>query len=174
MVQVIQDLRIGTKLAIASTLCILLVGLMIFSQISGNATVGRANQSAIVQQTIARDAIDAKASLRGMQTGVRDLRLANSLADFSKASDYVAARLKSVNGFADEMTKMSRSPETHEQIDKLKGLAGDYATGALQIAAVRNEAIGINATRPVDGQLPLEAIAKVAKLNDERSALLGK
>jgi hypothetical protein len=75
MVQVIQDLRIGTKLAIASTLCILLVGLMIFSQISGNATVGRANQSAIVQQTIARDAIDAKASLRGMQTGVRDLRL---------------------------------------------------------------------------------------------------
>ena len=167
MGRIIQNLRIGTKLLITSALGVLLVGSMIASQIYGNAGVRQTYQSAIVQQTIARDAIDAKASLRGMQTGVRDLRLANSPADFNKASDYVAARLKSVNGFADEMMKMSRSPETHEQIDKLKGLAGDYARGAQQIAAVRNEAIGINATRPVEGQLPLEAIAKVAKLNDE-------
>jgi len=75
MTRVIHDLRIGTKLAITCALSILLVGLMIFSQISGNATVNKAIQSANDEQTLARDAVDLKASIRGMQTGVRDLRL---------------------------------------------------------------------------------------------------
>ena len=167
MTRIIQDLQIGTKLAVASTLSILLVGLMIFSQMSGNANVSKANQIAIQQQTIARDAIDAKASIRGMQVGVRDIRLAGTAADLSKANDYIAVRLKSVHGFADEMLKLSRSTENREQIEKLKGMSGDYAKGGQQIAAVRSEAIAINATRPADGELPAEAVAKVAKLNDE-------
>jgi hypothetical protein len=103
MTRIIQNLRIGTKLAIASVLSILLVGLMIFSQMSGNAAIRRANEGAIAQQTIARDAIDTKASIRGMQVGVRDVRLASAPADLQKAGDYIAARLKSVNEFAEEM-----------------------------------------------------------------------
>ena len=81
MIRIVHNLRIGTKLAIASLLSILLVGLMIFSQIAGNATVSNSNEIAIQQQTIARDAGNAKAATRGMQIGVRDIRLAGSLAD---------------------------------------------------------------------------------------------
>ena len=167
MTRIIQNLRIGTKLAIASALSILLVGLMIFSQIAGNATVSKTNQSAIAQQTIERDAIDAKASIRGMQIGVRDVRLAGAPENLQKASDYIAAQLKSVSGLADEMLKLSHSAENRERIGKLKGMAGDYAKGAQQIAAVRSEAIGIDAKRSAGGELPAEAIAKLTKLNDE-------
>jgi methyl-accepting chemotaxis protein len=167
MIRIIQDLRIGTKLAIASALSILLVGLMIFSQMAGNATVSKTNQSAIAQQTIERDAIDAKASIRGMQIGVRDVRLAGAPENLQKASDYIATQLKSVSRLAGEMLKLSHSVENHERIEKLKGMAGDYARGAQQIAAVRSEAISIDAKRSGGGELPAEAIAKLAKLDDE-------
>ncbi len=52
MTRIIQNLRIGTKLAITSAFGVLLVGSMIASQIYGNAGVRQTYQSAIVQQTI--------------------------------------------------------------------------------------------------------------------------
>ena len=140
---------------------------MIFSQISGNAAVSKANEGANVQQIIARDAIDTKASIRGMQTGVRDIRLAKTPADLQKAGDYVAARLKSVNGFADQMLKLSHSPENRERIAKVRDMADQYAKGSQQIAAIRSELIGIEAKRGAGGELSAEALAKIAKLNDE-------
>src|SRR5438874_7788756 len=123
----ILNLRIGTKLASASMLAALLVGAMIASQMTGNATVSRSYRSGLEQQTIARDAVDAKASIRGMQTGVRDLRLANAPADMQKASDYLGARLKSVHQFADEMLGLTHSSENRVRIDKMKSLAANYA-----------------------------------------------
>jgi methyl-accepting chemotaxis protein len=167
MMRIIQNLRIGTKLATASALGILLVGLMIFSQMSGNAAVSKANEQAINQQTIARDAIDTKASVRGMQVAVRDVRLASAPADLQKASDYIAARLKSINEFADGMLKLAHVPENRARIEKVRDLAGDYAKGAQQIAAIRSEIIAIEAKRSAGGELPAEAAAKIAKLNDE-------
>jgi methyl-accepting chemotaxis protein len=167
MIRIIQNLRIGTKLAITSVLSILLIGGMIFAQMTGNAAVGKANGHATDQQTIARDAIDTKASVRGMQVGVRDIRLATSPADLQKAGDYIAARLKSVNEFADGMLKLAHAPENRERIEKVRGMAGDYAKGGQQIAAIRTELIGIEAKRSAGTELPAEAIARIAKLNDE-------
>jgi methyl-accepting chemotaxis protein len=156
----ILNLRIGTKLALASALAVLLVGSMIVSQIIGNASVSRTNKAALEQQTIARDAVDAKASIRGMQIGVRDLRLANTPADMQKASDYLGSRLKSVHRFADEMLGLTHSSENRARIEKLKSLAASYANGAQKIAAVRNEAIAIRAAGG-------DSADKIGKLNDE-------
>ncbi len=167
MMRIIQNLRIGTKLAIASVLSILLVGAMIYSQLAGNSAVRTSSQEAATQQMIALNAVDAKASIRGVQIGVRDIRLAGTAATLQMANDYSAARLKSVNGFADEMLKLSHSAENRARIDKLKALAGDYAKGAQQISSVRSEAILVEASRPAGGQLAPEAAAKSAKLNDE-------
>jgi methyl-accepting chemotaxis protein len=157
----ILNLRIGTKLATASMLAALLVGSMIASQMIGNATVSRTYRSALEQQTISSDAVDAKASIRGMQVGVRDLRLANVAADMQKAAEYLAARLKSVHKFADEMLRLSHSAENRARIEKIKSRADEYAKGGQQIAAVRNEAIGLRAAGAPD------AADKIAKLNDE-------
>ena len=147
-------------------LSILLIGGMIYAQISGNSAVRKGNESSIDQQTIARAGVDTKASLRGMQIGVRDIRLAGTPEALQKASDYVAAGLKAANEFSDNMLKLSRSPENRERIEKLKMLAGDYAKGGQQIAALKGEAIAIDAKR-AGGELPAESAAKIAKLNDE-------
>ena len=69
---------------------------MVIVQIRSNAATRDLDARMAGQQTIARDAVDAKASMRGMQIGIRDLRLANSAADLQKANDYLAARLKSL------------------------------------------------------------------------------
>jgi hypothetical protein len=111
------------------------------------------------QQTIARDAVEAKAAIAGMQVGVRDIRLAGSSADLQKANDNVAARVKSASHFGDEMLKLSKSPENRARIEKLKARAEEYFKGAQQIAAVRGEAIAAGGGA--------DAAAKVAKLNDE-------
>jgi methyl-accepting chemotaxis protein len=168
MIRIVQDLRIGTKLAIASALGILLVGLMIFSQVAGNASVRKANEIAIVQQTITQNAIDVKASVRGMQIGVRDVRLASTPADMQKASDYIAARLKSVNERADAMLNLARSAENRARIEKLKGMAGEYAKTGQQIAAIRTE---LTTPGSATGEPSAATLEKLRKLRDEEARL---
>src|SRR3954447_933820 len=97
--RLILNLSIGAKLGIASGLGILLVAAMIIFQMHGNTEIREADARKSGQQSIARDAVEVKASLRGMQTGVRDLRLASNLPELQKANDALASRLKSVNQF---------------------------------------------------------------------------
>ena len=162
MRRIIQNLRIGTKLAITSALGVLLVGFMIGSQMYGNASVSRSRESASVQQSISSDGVEAKAALLGMQVAGRDIRLANTSADLQKAGDSLAQRLQSAHKFADEMAKLSQSVENRARIEKLKNLTDAYARGAQQIASVRSEAIGLGVA--VAGS---ETAARIAKLNDE-------
>jgi methyl-accepting chemotaxis protein len=156
----VLNLSISAKIGIASGLGVLLVATMVMVQIRSNATMRDLDVRMTGQQTIARDAVDAKASIRGMQIGVRDLRLVSNPADMQKANDYLAARLKSVNKFADEMHKLSKSAENRARIEKLKARAEDYSKGAQQIAAVRSEAIAAAGSGA-------EAVAKISKLNEE-------
>ena len=93
------NLSIGAKLGIASGLGVLLVATMVIVQIRANTAMRDLDARMAAQQTIARDAADAKASIRGMQIGVRDLRLVNNPADLQKANDFLAARLKSREPF---------------------------------------------------------------------------
>ncbi|NOJ45061.1 methyl-accepting chemotaxis protein [Bradyrhizobium archetypum] len=159
MSRFILNLSIGAKLGIASGLGVLLVGAMVMIQMRANTAIRNADVQKSTQQTIARDAVDAKASIRGMQIGVRDLRLVNNPADMQRATDYLAARFKSVNHFADGMLALS-SAENRARIEKLKSRSADYAKGAQQIAAVRAEAIAAAGGGT-------DAPAKIAKLNDE-------
>jgi methyl-accepting chemotaxis protein len=159
MSRFILNLSIGAKLGIASGLGVLLVGTMVIIQMRANTAIRDADARKSVQQAIARDAVDAKASIRGMQIGVRDLLLVNKPADMQQATDYLAARFKSVNRFADEMLNLS-SAENRARIEKLKSRSADYAKGAQQIAAVRAEAIAAAGSGT-------DAAAKIAKLNEE-------
>src|SRR5437867_2199836 len=154
------NLSIGAKLGIASGLGVLLVATMVVNQMRVNAAMRDLDARMSGQQTIARDAVDAKASIRGMQIGIRDLRLASNAADMQKANEYVADRLKSLDHFADEMLKLSKSAENRARIEKLKTRAADYSKGAQQIAAVRGEAITAAGGGADDA-------VKIAKLNEE-------
>ena len=118
--RLLQNLSIGAKLGIASGLGVLLVATMVIVQIRSNAATRDLDARMAAQQTIARDAVEAKASIAGMQIAVRDLRLANNPAELQKANDSLAARLKSANHVSDEMLKLSKSAENRARIEKLK------------------------------------------------------
>jgi methyl-accepting chemotaxis protein len=160
MSRFLLNLSIGAKLGIASGLGVLLVATMVIVQMRANVAMRDLDARMSAQQTIARDAVDAKASLRGMQIGIRDLRLADNAADLQKAKDYMLTRLTSMNKFADEMLKLSKSAENRARIEKLKARAADYGKGAQQIVDVRSAAVAAAGGGA-------EAAAQIAKLNAE-------
>ncbi len=127
--RLIPNLSIGAKLGIASGLGVVLVATMMIVQMGANATTRNLEARMAAQQTIARDAVDVKASIRGMQIGTRDLRLANTSADMQKASDNLAARLNSVNKFADEMLRLSRIGRESRSHREAQGQGGGLCEG---------------------------------------------
>ncbi|UPK25505.1 methyl-accepting chemotaxis protein [Bradyrhizobium sp. 195] len=157
----IQNLRIGTKLAITSALTIGLVALMIFLQMSGNAEVQKLGNEASGQQAIAQNAAEAKASVRGMQIGIRDILMASTPAEMQKAVTYFNDRQTAALKFSGEMAKLSRSAENHKRIDRLTALIGDYGKGQQQIEAVRKQELAL------DGKKDSEASAQLAKFASE-------
>src|SRR5437016_3499609 len=168
MIKFIQNLRIGTKLAVTSVLSILLVGGMIFAQVSGNAAVRKADEVAGAQNAIAIRAAEAKASVRGMMIGVRDIRLAVSPAELQAAQDYLSARHKAAENNVVETLKLSKSPENRARIEKIKALADDYFNRpAREIAAVQKEAVAIEGKRSSSGELAPELEVKLVKLHAE-------
>jgi len=163
----ILNLRIGTKLAIASAISILLVAAMIASQMIGNANVRAKSDAATAQQSIARDAAEAKASIRGLQIAVRDIRLARSAADLQKSTDYLSERSKSASRYIDDILQLSKSAENRERVERMKSKVSDYAARAQDIVAIRKDSIALLATRPAGGQLSAEANTKLDQMNDE-------
>ncbi|BAC47811.1 blr2546 [Bradyrhizobium diazoefficiens USDA 110] len=155
---VIQNLRIGTKLAITSALTIGLVALMIFLQMSGSTEVQRLGNGVSGQQTIAQNAAEAKASVRGMQIGIRDILTSSSPAEMQKAVTYFNDRQTAALKYSGEMAKLSRSAENRKRIDRLTVLIGEFGKGELQIEAIRKQELAL------DGKKDGEAAAQLAKL----------
>ncbi|MEH2472249.1 methyl-accepting chemotaxis protein [Nitrobacteraceae bacterium AZCC 2161] len=163
---IVQNLRIGTKLAIASALGILLVGLMIYLQITGGADVRQANENLARSMTVALAGAEAKASVRGMQIGVREIILSQTVADVQKASDYFAEREKSANRFTADVARIAKSAENQARAAKLSTAIAGLTKGKEQIEAVRKEAVGLEARRAT-GDLTIEGSTRLDKLANE-------
>ncbi|UCF53917.1 MAG: HAMP domain-containing protein [Bradyrhizobium sp.] len=165
----IQNLRIGTKLAVTSALTIGLVALMIYLQMRGDAEVQKLSAVASVQQSIAQSAAEAKASVRGMQIGMRDILMASSPAELQKAVSYFDERQTSALKFASEMARLSRALENGKRIDRLTTLIGDFKNAQQQIEALRKQEIAIDkngANAEVAAQLA-KLSANIARLRTE-------
>jgi methyl-accepting chemotaxis protein len=166
MISIVQNLRIGTKLAITSALSILLVATMIYLQMTGGAEVRKANDGAARQQTIAVSAADAKASMRGMQIGIRDILLASTPAELEKGTQYFADRKASALKFRGEMAKLSQSKENGERIARLEVLIEGLDKGKDQLLAIRKQAIAVESKRGA-GEASAEATAQLSRFADE-------
>ena len=162
----LQDLRMGTKLAISAVLSIALVVGMIFVETRGNDSVRASNETVARQETVARSAAEAKAAIRGMQTAVRDIRLAGSPDDFRSAQEYLAARQKSANRFIEEMLALAKSPENRERIERIKLLVGQLADHTSKIAASRIEIVGLEGKRAA-GELSSDSSARIVRLDED-------
>src|SRR5882757_1471586 len=164
MMKIVQDLRIGTKLAITSALTILVVVAMIYLQMSGGAEVRKADDNAARQQAIAQNAAEAKASVRGMQIGIRDVLMATTPDELKKADDYFASRTASALKFSGEMAKLSKSVENGEWIARLKVLIENLRSGKEQIETMRKQELAIESK---NADHSAEASAQMAKLVQE-------
>src|SRR5262245_18392832 len=111
----LSDSRVGTKVSIMSGLGVLLMVAMIVVGMRGNAEMKDASDNSMVEQTLSRDFIDAKASIRGMQIGVRDIRLATSRDTLQRAMQYTDARLNSASRFIETSVPKLKSPEHRER-----------------------------------------------------------
>jgi hypothetical protein len=145
MMQSVQNLRIGTKLAVTSLLTILLVGAMVLAEMSGNAAVRQKNEASSSQETLVRIAVEMKAAIRGLMIGGRDIRSAKTEAEMQTARDLLALRQKSTLGYVNEALKLVKSAESRERLLKIEGLAGRYVAATADIVAVRNEIIASEA-----------------------------
>ena len=158
----LQNLRIGTKLAISSALGILLVLAMIAGQVIGNGDVRRSSQAASQQQELAREAVESKLATRGMELAARDIRLANNSAELQKAGDALVERAGNLVKVADAMLTLSHVPENRARIEKLKVLTANYLKGAQQLASLRGASLALTGE---------DAAARLAKLVDEGTRL---
>ncbi|MBR1179903.1 HAMP domain-containing protein [Bradyrhizobium sp. KB893862 SZCCT0404] len=159
----IQNLRIGTKLAITSLLTIGLVALMIVLQMDGGAEVQKLSNGASEQQAIAQNAAEAKASVRGMQIGIRDILTSASPAEMQKAVTYFNDRQTAALKFAGEMARLSHSPDNQTRIERLTTLIGGFQKGEQQIEAIRKQELALDTQKGASG----DAAAQHAKLTAE-------
>jgi methyl-accepting chemotaxis protein len=155
----LSNIRIGIKLTIMSALGVLLMAAMIATQMMGNAAVRGANETANLQQNIAHDLEAARSAGRGMQVAVRDIRLAQSAEDLQRIVKSLEERQTTAHKFVDPLIAKLRVPENRALLEKVKGLIDGYAAGAKDIAAVRDEAITLQARGTP------EAAARASALN---------
>src|SRR5215470_7452457 len=161
----LSDIRIGTKLSIMSGLGVLLVAAMIVVGMRGNAEMQSANDAATVQQTLTREFIDAKASIRGMQIGVRDMRLATSRDALQRASQYTEARHSSASNFIETSAPKLRLPENRDRAMKVKALIDQYWAGAKEIVATKEQIFELESRGGAD------SAARIADLNQEAARI---
>jgi methyl-accepting chemotaxis protein len=139
--RIINNLRIGTKLAITSGLAILMVAAMLVLQLIGGVNVREADGKAETQSMIALNAADAKGSMRGMQMGIRDILLAATLPELQAGTQYFKARHEAAVKYQGEMLRMSQSAENRARIQRVGTLIETLYKGAELIAAQRQQII---------------------------------
>ncbi len=163
MLRAVQNLRIGTKLAITAGLSILLIGLMIFNQHSGGSAVADGFKTALRQQGAARVAADLAAKIGLMQVSFRDTLAANSAQQLQAAADSYKANLAGAMGYLEELAKAARLKENIERINKIRADVATLTDGRLEIAKMREQMIALEAKKATAGNTA-DIDAQIAKI----------
>ena len=157
----LSNISIGLKPSLMSGLGILFVVGLIISQMVGNASVKSANDAANNQGDIVIGVTATEASIRGMQTAVRDVRLAHDSEQAQAAIKNLDERFKAAHGFADPLVAKLVVPENRARMEKIISLLNQYAKGAKDIAAFKAQQLQAEAR---------QATAEVAELEGKEVA----
>ena len=162
-----NNLSIGTKLGITSGIGVLLVVGMIGALVYGNSEVKTTTEAANHQHDLIETSGLMKASVRGMQIGVRDVRLARSPDDLKKANDYLDARTKAADEYVEQLLKLVQTPENRERAITIKSLVGQYRDGTKEIAALKTQIFAAEEVQAAGGASASEATTRIGQLNDQ-------
>lgn len=171
----LNNMSIGTKLAIIPIVAIAMVVAMTVGQVLGNMKSDAAEEIAAREQSIAYQAAEAKASTRGMMVGVRDIRLAKTPAALMSAQEYVAARFGSLGHYVDDMLAKAVDVENRGNMEKLRAGAGQYAAIGLEMVQLKNQIPGLQSKPGNEADSAIAAInAEVEKIAFERGVSIGE
>jgi methyl-accepting chemotaxis protein len=139
----INNLRIGTKLAIASGIGILLVAGMLYNQWRSDGLVSSAVEALSRQKQLAFHAVDAQSNFRRAQLRLRDLRAEDKPEEVSRLAGEMRAALQAGQGEVDAASRLVTRAENRERLTKIKDLATQFATGAEELAAKQVERLSL-------------------------------
>ncbi|MDK4741503.1 methyl-accepting chemotaxis protein [Rhizobium sp. CNPSo 3464] len=163
--------RIGTKLAVLSAIGILMVATMLLVVLYGGQMIGERSALLKDQLIVSRNLVDAKASLRGMQIGVRDLRLASSPEDLAKAVDYLAARHHSVINYLDQASAEVKLPTDRDRVQTLKSLSENFFAMTAELVDVMKTKLQSQDASPAIQAKTAEIQAKLLPISDQAAKL---
>jgi len=163
-----SKLRIGTKLAIMSFVSIALVAGMLVAQVLGNSSISSAYETAMRRAQVARNVVEVNAATRGMQVGVRDIRLATDKEHFDKAKQLLDTRYLSVNRYIEQALPIA-SKENVERLNTMKTLAEQYLAAANDLAAIKLKA---SALAQAGGGA--EDAKQIAQLNEQAERIVAE
>jgi hypothetical protein len=107
-----SNLRIGTKLAVTSGLAIVLVVAIVGMQWMSGRDIQTSTAISRLQVGVFSDALSAQAALRGMQIGVRDIRLAATKDALQIATNRMESLPRSGTGLSIRSPRRAFIPRT--------------------------------------------------------------
>jgi methyl-accepting chemotaxis protein len=143
----LNNMSIGTKLILTSALGIMLMAGMVTTVMIGNSAVRTALDDAKMQSSLSKAASDLRGSIRGLEIGLRDMRLALALDASQKAMDYFHERQKNANGFVDFLIPNLRLEEYRARARRVKELTDQYVAEVEKIAAMNAEIFSLQGQR---------------------------
>jgi len=143
----LNDLSIGTKLIITSALGITLMAGVITVVMLGNSNVRSAVDDANAQSSLSLAASESRASIRGMEIGLRDMRLALNLEDSQKAMGFFREKQKSANDAFEYLIPNLKVEENRARMRKVKELSAKFVAESEKIAAMNAEIFSLQGQR---------------------------
>jgi methyl-accepting chemotaxis protein len=169
----LSNLSIGTKLIVTSALGVMLMAGMVMVMMIGNSTIRGAIENSTAQASISQSASDLRGSVRGLEIGLRDMRLALAADASQKAMDYFHERQKSAGRTIDFLVQSVKDDQSREWIKKVKTLTDQYAAEVEKIATMNMEIFSLQGQRM--GATSTEArdlTERIGDLDGEASRLM--
>jgi len=135
--------RIGNKLGLAGAVGVLLSIGMVTNQMVTESSVDAVNRLADKQQGVADHTLATEVTLRKMQIGLRDIRLAKTPGEVEKGAVALRKAMAEQQREIDAALALVMKPESKERLQKIKSLMADYFAGAEDVAKTQNNLLAL-------------------------------
>jgi len=166
----VSDLSIGSKLAFASGLSILLVAVITASQFINGYKADAAQTISGHEKTLLYMTSEVRGAAQGMQVGVKDIRLARDAATTKAAADFIQSQLVAGLKLINDMHFLSADAILLDRLLKVKGSLELYAAVSKEMTAVKATIFSLLA-KAANGESSSADAARIAALNDEVDAI---
>lgn len=177
----IKDLRIGTKLAFASGLSILLVAGMLMNQWHSDMGVSEAVHGMTVRRQIAFDAAESRSNFRQAQSKIAEIRLQSTVDEVNTLADAMREAIAGGEKEIDAALNLATSSMHREWLQNIKALGVQYKKAAEELVSAqvdrldviqKSNEFAVNWAREISGLTSAIALAALPNREDIETHLL--